>query len=328
MAFLLAYLKVPLSWGEILRRAFRDAFGKDHCLGMAAELAYYFFFSLFPALLVLVGFASYFPLETLIDDMFRTLGGIVPPEALQIITDQIKKISESENGGLLTLGMAIALWSSSTAMISIVDTLNRAYDIEEGRPWWKVRLLAIGLTVGVALFILMSFALILIGPTMAEWVAAHFYLGRTFVVAWSIVQWPIVFALACTGIALIYYFAPDAEQDWVLLTPGSVFATTLWVLSSLALKYYVASWGNFDTYGAIGAVMILMLWFYISALVILVGAELNAEIEHASPYGKEVGEKVPGQRRKIGPAAMREWMARRHSRGKPAAPSAGEIKKA
>ena len=94
---------------------------------------------------------------------------------------------------------------------------------------------------------------------------------------------------------MIYYFAPDAEQDWIWLTPGSVFATTLWLLASLGFKYYVANMGVHETYGVIGGVMVLMLWFYISGLVILIGAEMNAEIEHASPYGKDDGEKVPGR---------------------------------
>src|SRR5438105_2903531 len=116
MAVLLAHLKVPLSWGEIFKRTFREAFYKDNCLGMSAELAYYFLFSLFPALLVLVALASYFPVHTLIDDLFRTIGGFAPPEALKIITDQIKKISEGKNGGLLTLGLLTAVWSSASAM--------------------------------------------------------------------------------------------------------------------------------------------------------------------------------------------------------------------
>jgi membrane protein len=328
MAFLLTYFQVPLSWGQILKRTFYDAFWKDNCLGMAAQLAYYFFFALFPTLLFLIALASYFPVETLIDDMFRTLGGFVPPEGLSIITDQIRKISEGENGGLLTLGVLIALWSSSAAMTAIIDTLNRAYDIEEGRPWWKFRLTAIGLTVGMAVFILISFGLILVGPTLAERVAVSLNLGPVFEWAWKILQWPLVFALVSTAIGIVYYFAPDAEQDWIWLTPGSVFATTLWLAASLGFKYYVANWGNYnETYGAIGAVMILMLWFYISGLVILIGAEMNAEIEHASPHGKEPGEKVPGQKRKIGPAAMRAWLARRRRHGeKP--PSADEVRKA
>src|SRR5688572_24754941 len=155
MAFALAFLKVPLSWGEILRRTVRETI-HDNCLGMAAQLAYYFFFSLFPALLFLIALASYFPVETLIDDMFRMLAGIVPPEAMTLITDQIRSISEGESGGLLTLGVLAAIWSSSAAMTAIIDTLNMAYDIEETRPWWKVRLTAIGLTMGVSIFILVS----------------------------------------------------------------------------------------------------------------------------------------------------------------------------
>ena len=235
MAFMLAYLKVPLSWGEIVRRTVRESIN-DNCLGMAAQLAYYFFFGLFPALLFLIAIASYFPLETLIDDMFAMLGGIAPPEVLSIITDQIRKISEGEQGGLLTLGMLLTLWSTSAAMTAIIDTLNAAYDIEEGRPWWKVRLTAIAVTVGVALFILVSFALILVGPTVAQWIADTTPLGNVFVWTWTILQWPLVFLLVSTAIGIVYYFAPDAEQDWVWLTPGSIAATVLWLVASLGVQ--------------------------------------------------------------------------------------------
>ena len=127
---------------------------------------------------------------------------------------------------------------------------------------------------------------------------------------------------------MIYYFAPDVEQHWIWLTPGAVFATTIWLIASLGFKYYVANLGAYvETYGAIGGVMVLMLWFYISGLAILLGAEMNAEIEHASPYGKDEGEKVPGQKRRLGTKVMRNWIARRRQRGeKP--PSADEVKDA
>jgi membrane protein len=308
VAFALAFLKVPLSWSQILRRTAKEAMS-DNCLGMAAQLAYYFFFALFPALLFLIAIASYFPLENLIDDMFAMLGGVAPPEVLSIITDQLRKISEGQEGGLLTLGMLLTLWSTSAAMTAIIDTLNTAYDIQEGRPWWKVRLTAIALTVGVALFILVSFALILAGPTVAEWIAARTPLGGAFVTTWTVLQWPLVFLLVSSAIGIVYYFAPDAEQDWVWLTPGSIFATLLWLAASIGFKFYVANMGSYtEAYGAIGGVMVLMLWFYISGLVLLVGAEMNAEIEHASPYGKAPGEKVPGAKRKLGRAAMRAWL--------------------
>jgi membrane protein len=327
MAVMLAFLRVPLTWGQIFRRTFTEAFFKDNCFGMAAQLAYYFFFALFPTLLFLLALASYFPAYKLIDDLFRTLGGYVPPEALTIITDQLTKISEGQEGGLLTLGVLTALWSSSAAMTAIIDTLNNAYDIEEGRPWWKVRLTAIVLTVGVSVFILCSLALVLVGPSLVQRILGT-YLGPAFDLTWNVLRWPIVFGLVSAGMAVIYYYAPDAEQDWVWLTPGSIFATTLWLLASLGFKFYVENMGSYtETYGALGGVMVLMLWFYISGLVILIGAEMNAEIEHASPYGKEQGEKVPGQKRTIGPARMRAWMARRREGGhKP--PSAEDVKEA
>ena len=327
MAVLLRRLRVELSWREILKETFAEAFWKDNCLGMAAQLAYYFFFALFPALLFLVALASYFPLHTLIDDMFRTMGGFMPPEVLSILTDQLKKISEGEQGGLLTFGMALTLWSSSGAMTAIIDTLNNAYDIEEGRAWWKVRLTAIALTIGVSVFILISFALVTVGPAFAERLAGWVGLGPVFEWSWKVLQWPVVFGLVSVAIAMIYYWGPDADQEWVWLTPGAIAATMLWIGASLGFKYYVASLGNYtETYGAIGTFMVLMLWFYISGLVILLGAEMNAVIEHASPYGKDEGEKVPGEKKKIGVARMRAWVEARLRRGDKA-PSAEDVEK-
>lgn len=315
MAFLLANLKVPLSWGQIFQRTVKESLA-DGVLGMAAQLAYYFFFALFPALLFLLAVASYFPIDTLIDDIVAMMGGFAPPEVLSIITEQIRKISDGEQGGLMTIGFVLAIWSSSAAMTAIIDTLNKAYDIEEGRPWWKVRLTAMGLTVGISLFILVSFALIVVGPAAARWIEQATALGNVFVWTWMILQWPLAFAIVCTGFGILYYFAPDAEQDWVWLTPGSILATLLWMVASLGFKFYVVNFSSYtETYGAIGGVMVLMLWFYISGLVILFGAEMNAEIEHASPYGKAAGEKVPGEKRKIGPAAERAWLEKQKNSG-------------
>ena len=312
MAFMLANLKVPLTWGQIFRRTITEAIG-DNVPGMAAQLAYYSFFALFPALLFLLAVASYFPIDTLIDDIISMLGGFAPPEVLSIITEQIRKISEGEQGGLLTLGLLLAIWSSSAAMTAIIDTLNKAYDIEEGRPWWRVRLTAIALTVGGALFILVSFALIVFGPTAARWIEEATTLGGVFVWTWLILQWPLAFAIVSMGFAIVYYYAPDAEQDWVWLTPGSILATLLWLIASLGFKFYIANFSSYtETYGAIGGVMVLMLWFYISGLVLLVGAEMNAEIEHASPTTASI---APAGQRGRAPfrgsgAPARVWEAR------------------
>jgi membrane protein len=203
------------------------------------------------------------------------------------------------------------LWSSSAAIVGLIDALNRAYDIDETRPWWKVRLLAIGLTISLAAFVLVAFALVLVGPTAAEYLARVTGLGLGLAWTWKILQWPLIVALVSIATGLVYYYAPDAEQRWVWITPGALLTSVLWLLASLGFKIYISNFGAYtETYGTIGAVMVLLLWFYITGLVLLYGAELNAEIEHASPYGKAVGENVPGQKRAIGALAAERYQTR------------------
>jgi len=296
-------LKLPLSPRELLKRTFKETIADD-VLNLAAQQAYYFFFALFPAILALISLASFFPVDNLVDEVSRVLGRVAPGDVTTIVTEQISEISNTNAGGVLTVAFLFTLWSSSTAVLSMCSTLNAAYDITEGRPWWKVRLTALGLTVGLSIFILASMTLVIAGPALAEKIANVAGLGPAFVWSWKILQWPVIFTLVSIAIAFLYYFAPDADQSWVWITPGSLLATLLWLVASLTVSYYVSKFGNYTaTYGVIGGVMVLMLWFYVSGIAILVGAELNAEIEHASPYGKDVGEKVPGEKKKLGALA-------------------------
>jgi membrane protein len=298
---------ITLSWSELLRRAWKDS-RSDDIVGLAAQLSYYFFLALFPALLFLLSLASFFSLSSVTDDIGRALGPFVSPQILELMQDQMRRIANDENGGLLTVGAAGALWSSSAALVSIVGALNRAYDIEEGRPWWKVRLISLGLTLGVAAFVLCALALVLVGPSLAEKLGTAAGLGATFVWVWTVIQWPLAFFLTATAIGLIYYFAPDAEQDWEWITPGAILATVLWLVASIVLKIYVANFTHYsDAYGSIGGVIVLLLWFYVSGLAILAGAELNAEIEHASPHGKPPGQKNKAGRRMLGRRAERQY---------------------
>jgi membrane protein len=300
----------PLPWSELLRRTMRETLDDD-CLGLAAQLSYYFFLALFPALLFLLAIASFFPLHHLTDDAGRLLGPLVSREVLQLIQEQMTRLADAESGGLLTFGVLGALWSSSAALVSVVSALNRAYDIDESRPWWRVRLIAIALTLGVALFIVGALLLVLAGPTVARYLGETTGWGAPFTWAWLILQWPLIFALVSVAIGAVYYFGPDADQDWVWVSPGATLATSLWLLASLGFKIYVANFTDYNgSYGAVGAVIVLLLWFYVSGLAILVGAELNAEIEHASPYGKAPGEKSPGAKRMIGARAARALRAR------------------
>jgi membrane protein len=204
-------------------------------------------------------------------------------------------------------------------MVAIIDVLNRAYDVEDARPWWKQRLIAVLLTLGVAAFILVSFALVVAGPELAETVASRFGLGGAVVWSWKILQWPVVFALVAAAFCLIYYFAPDVDQDFVFLTPGSVTAALLWLVGSIGFRFYVVNFGSYNaTYGAIGGVMVLLLWLYLSGLVGIIGAEMNAEIEHASEHGKAAGEKQAGQRKTIGSRAARAFQEKQERAPAPA----------
>ena len=301
---------VSLSWSELARRTWREVVDDD-VLGLAAQLSYYFFLALFPAILFLLALASFFPLSNITDDVGRSLGPFVSPQVLELIQEQMRRLANNENGGLLTFGVAGALWSSSAALVSIVGALNRAYDIDEGRPWWKVRLVAIGLTLGVAVTVLVALSLVLVGPTLAEKLGQTTGWGAPFEWTWLLLQWPLVFVLIATGIGLIYYFGPDADQDWVWITPGAVAATVLWLLVSLLFKIYVANFTDYEgSYGTVGGVIVVLLWFYVSGIAILTGAELNAEIEHASPYGKAPGQKNAQGKRLIGARAARAFRQR------------------
>ena len=166
------------------------------------------------------------------------------------------------------------------SMVGIIDALNRAYDVGEWRPWWKQRLLAIVLTGTLAVFILLTLALILIGPALASRIAAWFGLAPAILVAWRLIRWPVMILCVVIGVDLVYHFAPNRATHWFWITPGAVLATVFWITSSFGFKLYVENAGNYTAaYGTIGGIIITMLWFYASGLAILMGAELNGVIE-------------------------------------------------
>jgi len=310
---------IPLTWSDLVRRTLKET-SADNCLGLAAQLAYYFLLALVPAIVFVTALASFFP-PTFLQEMTGALSAFAPGEVVEIVREQLDALAGGGQTGLLTFGLVMALWSSSAAIVSIVDAMNRAYDIEEGRPWWKVRLVAVGLTLAIAVFVFVAFGLIMVGPRLGEVIASRIGLGAAFEWAWKVLQWPIVFALIAVAIGIINYVAPDAEQDWTWVTPGALLATALWLLASLAFKFYLSHFADYNaTYGSLGGVIVLMLWFYVSGLAILVGAEMNAEIEHASAYGKDPGEKIAGERKKLGRAAARAYELRRRQAGSDRSP--------
>jgi membrane protein len=271
-----------IRWGEILERTGRAVY-EDDCLGWAGELAFFWFLALFPALLFVVALAGSLPVQHLIDVVVQSLARVAPGDVLVLVREQLVQIAHGPPRGLLTLSLLGALWSSSTAMTAIIDTLNQAYHVREGRAWWRVRLIAVGLTVVLVAFTLIAVAVMMIGPTLAGSLENGLGVPPRFAWLWAIAEWPLVFGLMVTALGWIYYFAPDAQRRWAWITPGSIAATLLWILASLGFKWYAGHFGEYQkTYGAIGGVIVALLWLYASGLAILIGAELNAAVEHAA----------------------------------------------
>jgi membrane protein len=304
-----AYFRAPLSWTELCRRTIADTFD-DGVPGLAAQLAFYFFLAVFPALLFLVSLLAYLPVEAALISTMDRLRAVLPSEVLLIIQRQIEDVLSGAHGGLLTLAIAGAIWSSSSAVTAIIYALNRAYDIEEWRPWWHTRLIAIGLTIALAAFVLAAFTLVVGGSDLGGWVAQQVGAGAVFERVWAIAQWPLALALVVLGVDLVYYFAPNADTEWVWVTPGALLATVLWLVTSVAFRFYVRNFSDYSAvYGAIGGVIVLLLWFYLSGFALLVGAELNAEIDKALPSRDEEPQNRLRQK-KIGPAAEKAARSR------------------
>jgi membrane protein len=293
-----------LSLKELGGRVYKET-TEDGILGYAAQLSYYFLLALFPALLFMTSLLGYFAGEDsqLRAGLFRYLSTVLPGDASQLIAKTVNDVTQGSGGGKLSFGILATLWAASNGMTAISESLNAAYDLKETRPWWKVRLVAIGLTLALSFLIISSLVLVLYGHDLADTVAVKYGLGAAFALTWKVVQWPIVLAFVLLGFALIYYFAPDArDQDWKWITPGSVAGVALWLLVSFAFKTYLTFFNSYSaTYGSLGAVIILMLWFYFTGAAILFGGEINSEIENAmakrgAPDAKEKGEKRPGDR--------------------------------
>ena len=294
-----AYFRVPLPWRELARRTVADALDDD-CPGLAAQLAFYFFLAVFPALLFLVSLLAYVPIDTRLDIAVAQLESVMPAEVVAFIREQIEQALAGGQTSLLTLGIIGALWSSSSAVTAIITALNRAYDIEEWRPWWRRRLVAIALTLALATFVVIAFVLVIGGGDVARWAAGQVGVASPPAAIWTFLQWTVALVLVVVAVDLVYYLAPHADAPFVWITPGALVATFLWLLASAGFKVYVQNFGNYTAvHGAIGAVIVLMLWFYLSGLALLLGAELNAEIDKALHPRQP---QRPGEAKKIGPA--------------------------
>ena len=267
---------------QLAARVWTEAW-EDEILDRAAALSFYLLFALFPTLLFLTALLALLPIPNLIDQLVGYLAGVLPGEAASVTRITLGEIEGSAGGGLLSIGIVLAFWAGSSGMTAVITTLNIAYDVEEPRPWWKRRLVAIALTAGFAVFIMGALVLMVFGPRIGAVIAGWLGLGGLFTDAWNAASLPLVIFFVLVGIQLVFYLAPAGDHDWSWLTPGAAVALILWLAASFGLRAYVAYFGTYDiTYESIGGVILLMLWLYLNALAILLGAEVNAEIEHAA----------------------------------------------
>jgi len=289
----------------VLRRLFSRDFltrvlaraEEDEILGRAAQLSYYFLLSLFPLLLFLITLFGYVAGASsyLREKLITYLGSVMPAAALQLVVATIDQVTEDRGGGKLWFGLLAALWAASSGISALSQALNAAYDVPETRPWWKVRLISIGLTIAIALLIICALLLVLYGGQLGSFLAASIQEGYAFTVAWKILQWPISLTFVFIAFSLIYQLGPnlsakrrgrrlarsDFRRRW--FSPGVLIAIALWMLVSLGFRLYLHFFNSYSaTYGSLGALIILMLWFYLTAAAILLGGEINCEIESSA----------------------------------------------
>lgn len=280
-----------IGFGTLLKRTIKE-FSNDDMSTYASALAYRALFSLFPFLLFLMALLGFLNLSEFFAWLREQAALALPAVAMEQVNPVIDQLQEQKSG-LLSVGILVALWTASAGFRSLMNAMNRAYDVDEGRPSWKLMLLSLFYTIGTAVILLASAGLMIVGPQVMEWLADLVGLKETIVLLWAWLRWPVVVFLMMLLVAVLYYVTPDVEQEFRFITPGSVLAVIVWIAASVGFGIYVQNFADYNaTYGSIGAIIVLLLYFYISAAVLLLGAELNAVIEHHSVEGKDPGEKT------------------------------------
>jgi len=274
---------------SFVRELFKEL-RKDNVFNGAAALGFYLTLAIFPTMIFLMALIPYLPIARVDEAIMDLMRQALPARAAEVFSNVVQEVVGERRGGLLTLGLAAALWASSTGMYAIMQQLNIVYDVAERRPFLRARATALVLTVLFAILILGAFSLVVLGGVIQGWLASRLGLSATLLGFFVVFRWVVIVFALLLAIALIYHFAPNRRIPLALVTPGSMLATLLLIAASLAFRVYVANFGNYSaTYGSIGAVIILMLWLYMAGLVILIGAEVD-DMRGRAKSGGEVHE--------------------------------------
>ena len=288
-----------LTFAQLGKRLWRKI-EQDEVFTRSAALSYYFFSALVPMVFFLMAVLGLFASQSehLRNNLLRYAAEVMPASAFALVEKTLREISTSSTGLKLIFGLVLSLWAGSGGMRSIMDALNRCYHVQEERPYWKGLLVSLALTVGMAMLAVCALAIVLYGREIAQSVGAYIGLSGFAMMAWKFTQLPVALFFVLVAFALVYYWGPDAEQRWQWITPGSIVGVVVWIAVSFLFRAYLHLYNSYSkTYGSLGAVIVLLLWLYITGLAILMGGEINSEIENAAadrghPDAKGAGEKV------------------------------------
>jgi len=266
----------PVRFGRELFRCLRA----DSVGDLAAQLAYWSLFALFPFVMFLLTLLGYIPLHGLDRQLLGTVYAIMPHDAATLVDQILHEIVGRQRGWLLGVGLVGALWSASGGTSAAITALNRAYEVEETRPFWKVRLLAIAVTIAGAGFAILAGVGLVVGPSLAEKLFGWLGLGHVFQVAWSWLRWPVSTGAFMLGLALIYWALPNVRQKFRFISPGAITAVVLWVGASFGLAAYASHFHTYArSYGALGGAILLLTWLYVSSYLVILGGEINAVLD-------------------------------------------------
>ena len=282
-----------LGWKDILWRTY-EQIGEDRLLAVAAGVAFFALLAVFPALTALVSLYGLFAKASTLGDHLSFIAGILPASGYDIIATEITRIAEKSDGKLsltFLIGLGIALWSANAGMKALIDALNIIYEEDEKRSFLRLNALSLGITLGAIVFLLAAIGAVVVFPLAMNWLGFASLTERVV----ALLRWPVLLVVVVLGLELLYRIGPSRrDAKWRWLTPGSVLAAFAWLAGSALFSWYLANFADYSaTYGALGAAIGLMMWLWLSAIVVLVGAELNAEIEHQTARDTTTGAEKP-----------------------------------
>ncbi|MBC1936740.1 YihY/virulence factor BrkB family protein [Listeria grandensis] len=252
-------------------------FTKNDVSGSASQLAYYMLFSIFPILLIVASLLPYFNIDQ--DQLFTTIKQFVPEEIYDFINNNLDQLLNNNSGGALSLGILGTLWSASNGMNATTKALNKAYGVKDRRNYFVKRLLSVVFTMGMLAVVVVTLLLVVFGQQIGMFIFNHLNVSQDTLDIWNNFRWIVTLAVIFIVFSFIFWIAPNRRSTLISILPGAVFATIGWAAASIGFAYYVNNFANYSaTYGSIGVIIILMLWFYITGTILMIGGEINATL--------------------------------------------------